>query len=227
VASRALFTSRAGGWSTGPYSSRNLGTHVGEDPEVVRRNRDQLAEEVGVRTDRLFFMEQVHGSEVIVVDDSSDPSALRRCDAMITKTPGTALVVLVADCAPLLLIGERTSAAVHVGWRGLFAGIVEKVLDAMESERFTALIGPTICSSCYQVGADLYDQALERGFIVGNQRLDIPRSIIKILHDVAGTRVERAEWNGICTLESENHYSYRRDQLTGRQAGVVIHDPQI
>ena len=227
MASQALFTSRTGGWSGGLFSERNLATHVGDDPDVVLRNRQQLATEIGVRSDRLFFMEQVHGSEVIVVDESSDPSELRRCDAMITRIPGTALAVLVADCAPLLLLGERTSAVVHVGWRGLFAGIVEKVLDAMDSERFTALIGPTICASCYQVGTDLYGDALERGFIVGSQTLDIPGSIIKILHEVSGNRVERAEWDGICTLESASHYSYRRDQITGRQAGVVIHDPQI
>ena len=221
--SRQLFTSRSGGVSKPPFAERNLALHVGDDVNDVTINRARLAVEVGVSADRLFFMNQSHGSEIVEIDQMSDATDIRYCDAMITRSAGSALAVLVADCAPLLLLGERTSAAVHVGWRGLFGGIVEKVLAAMDSERFSAFIGPTICGKCYVVGDDLHSEASQRGYVVGKNTLDIPASIVGILRAAASNRLDHAEWNGICTFESANHYSYRREQTTGRQAGVVIH----
>lgn len=168
-------------------------------------------------------MEQNHGVDIQIVDEASDHRKVRTCDALVTSTPQTALAVLVADCAPLLIRGERSSAAVHVGWRGLFGGIVEKVLERFAEERFSASIGATICGECYQIGEDLLSQAQERGFVTGAQTLDIPRSILKILHEQSGNRLIAAQWNGICTFESNEHFSYRREGRTGRQAGVVIH----
>ncbi len=221
--SREIFTSRSGGKSGAPYGSRNLALHVGDDPELVRQNREDLARELSIAPERLFFMEQSHGVEFEIVDEESDYREIRSCDAMITSTPESALAVLVADCAPLLIRGERSSAAVHVGWRGLFGGIVEKVLERFAGERFSASIGATICGECYRIGEDLLSQAEKRGFVTGAQTLDIPRSILKILHDHSGTRVIDAQWNGICTFESSEHFSYRREGITGRQAGVVIH----
>lgn len=221
--SRAIFTSRHTGKSNAPYNSRNLALHVGDNEELVRGNRRDLAAELGVLPERLFFMEQTHGVEVVLIDEKSDNSLTVSCDAMITRTPGTALAVMVADCAPLLLVGEHTTAAIHVGWRGLFDGIVEKVIDLMAGERFRALIGPTICGKCYRIGEDLHLQAQQREFITGVDTLDIPQSILKILRNESGTSLISSQWNGICTFESADHYSYRRDGITGRQAGVVIH----
>ena len=221
--SKYLFTSRSGGMSKPPFNGRNLATHVGDDPECVSENREGLAAELGVESDRLFFMNQSHGSEIIEINELSRASDVRNCDAMITRAAGTALAVLVADCAPLLLLGERTSAAVHVGWRGLFGGIVEKVLALMGSERFSAVIGPTICGKCYVIGDDLLSDASRRGFVIGNKTLDIPASIMGILRESSGGRLESAQWDGSCTFENSSFYSYRRDQVTGRQAGVVIH----
>lgn len=221
--SRAIFTSRSGGKSGTPYGTRNLALHVGDDPELVRQNREDLAHELSIASERLFFMEQNHGVDIQIVDEASDHRKVRTCDALVTSTPQTALAVLVADCAPLLIRGERSSAAVHVGWRGLFGGIVEKVLERFAEERFSASIGATICGECYQIGEDLLSQAQERGFVTGAQTLDIPRSILKILHEQSGNRLIAAQWNGICTFESNEHFSYRREGRTGRQAGVVIH----
>jgi len=213
VASKTLFTSRQSG---------NLALHVGDDPVAVRAQRAALAVEVGVLPNRLFFMAQSHGSEVIEVDSQSNSEDLRECDALISRSPDTALAVLVADCAPVLLVGERTCAAIHVGWRGLFGGIVEKVVGLMGSETFTASIGPTICGRCYEVGDDLLIAARERGFLTGEQSLDIPASILALLRESGGKRLLRASWNNICTFESEDHFSYRREEQTGRQVGVVI-----
>jgi YfiH family protein len=234
VASRYLFTTRAHGVSAPPFESNNLALHVGDDPHLVMENRKKLAHQLDIEFGRLFFMTQTHGVSIVEIDESSDVSALRECDAMITQTPGVALAVLVADCAPVVIIGEQTSAVVHVGWRGLFGGIVEKVLERFSDEPISAHIGPTICGECYEIGDDLSLEAKKRGFTVGQrshsgaqvstkQTLDIPHSIISILRSATGSRVREIEWNGVCTLENHQYFSYRRDSITGRQAGIVIH----
>lgn len=212
MASRTLFTSRPSG---------NLALHVGDDPATVRAHRAALAAHVGVAPSRLFFMAQNHGADVIEIDDESNSEDLRECDALITRSPNTALAVLVADCAPVLLVGEQSCAAIHVGWRGLFAGIVEKVIEMMGSEPFTAHIGPTICGRCYEVGNDVLIPARERGFVTGEKSLDIPASILTLLREEGGSRLLSAGWNNVCTFERADHFSYRREQQTGRQAGVV------
>lgn len=221
--SRYFFTARAGGVSDPPFDQRNLALHVGDDPAAVLINRAQLASEVGVESDRLYFMNQVHGAEIIEITHHSTHMAIRQCDALYTRTPGIALAVLVADCAPVILLGERTSAVIHVGWRGLFGGIIESALALFEDESFIAHIGPTICGTCYTIGDDLHLLARERGFVTGKDTLDIPQSITELLSAHAGKQLIGAEWNGICTYESDEHFSYRRDNTTGRQAGVVLH----
>ena len=224
--SRSIFTSRIDGVSAPPFAERNLALHVGDDPVAVRQNRHQLAVHLGIDPSRLFFMDQVHGVDVLEINESSDASQPRQCDAMITRTPGTGLAVLVADCAPVIIHGERSSAVIHVGWRGLLGGIIEKVIDLMGQERFTASIGPTICGRCYEVGDDVLIPARERGCVVNENRLDIPASILALLSATAGERMIDGKWSGVCTLESSEHFSYRRDKVTGRQVGVVVHGSQ-
>lgn len=223
VESRYFFTSRFGGVSRAPFESNNLALHVGDDSADVEVNRNALARQVGVRREQFFFMNQVHGDEVVRIDENSDFRNAPTCDALITQTPGVALAVLVADCAPILLMGERTTAAIHVGWRGLFAGIIERTIEQFGAEKFSAHIGPSICGECYEIGADLAEQAQERGFMHKKSSLDIPRSALGIIKESGGERVISAEWNGECTLHGDLYYSFRRDGITGRQAGVVVH----
>lgn len=223
MASRFLFTSRVGGVSAPPYDQRNLALHVGDDPGKVQHNRSALARELGIGSDALFFMNQVHGTDIVEITNHSLSSDPHQCDALITRKTGIALAVLVADCAPVLLLGERTSAVIHVGWRGLFGGIVEKVIAAFAGESFRAHIGPTICGRCYEIGDELRRQAGERGFVIKERGLDIPTSILNILKSSAPRELKEAEWSGICTFESAEHFSFRREKVTGRMAGVVVH----
>ena len=221
------------GASLQPYDQNNLATHVGDELERVAANRIALAQSLGISYQQLFFMNQVHGTTIVEIDKSVAPGSIFECDGLITKLPGVGLAVLVADCAPLLLMGSRTVAAIHVGWRGLFGGIVEKAVALMDGESFTALIGPTICGNCYEIGDDLAERAQLRGFRVGRSTratnenevrstLDIPRSILSIIDGLAPNQVKEATWNGVCTFESQDHFSFRREQVTGRQAGVVV-----
>ena len=144
----SFFTNRHGGFSHGDYSSWNLASHVGDDLADVELNRTKLREQVG----DFVVMSQVHGDTVVVVDKV--PAEVPVADALITNKRNLALVVMVADCIPLLLHSAESVAAVHVGRKGLVNGVALAALEAMRdmgSSEVTAIIGPSICGSCYEV----------------------------------------------------------------------------
>ena len=164
---RAGFTSRRGGVSEGSYESLNLGLHVGDDPSAVARNRLSLTSEVGFIT----WMDQVHGANVEAVDSqvltSGAPGrTFADTDGLVIDAalhPCSA-AVMVADCVPLLLAASNApiAAAVHVGRSGLFAGIASVALETMRergAQGIRAYLGPSICGRCYEVPADMRDEA--------------------------------------------------------------------
>ena len=223
------FTSRLGGTSAPPYDSANLGTHVGDDPEAVAANREAVRATTGVTS--LVFADQVHGREVAVVDGPRR-DAVPGTDALVTATPGLGLVVLAADCLPVLLAdpGAGVVAAAHAGRAGLAGGVLQATLDAMarlgaEPGRTTAVLGPAACGRCYELPADLADEV---GAAVpgsrsttaqGTPSVDLTRGARGVLEAAGLARVDAV---GGCTLEQpERFFSYRRDGRTGRHAGVV------
>src|SRR5699024_8503098 len=120
-----------GGLSVGPYSSLNLGAHVGDDPSAVARNRARMAHALDLEPESLRFMHQVHGCDVAEVRAGS-PQAAGEADVLITDDPQVALVVLVADCTPVLLLDrvEGLAAAVHAGRVGFTCGVIPAALAA-------------------------------------------------------------------------------------------------
>ena len=233
-AARLAFTDRHGGVSAPPYDALNLGGHVGDDPVAVEANRDRVAAAVGVPRERLVFMTQVHGAGVAVVDGGRPAGEpLPEVDALVTAQPGLALAVLVADCAPVLLADPAAGvvAAAHAGRTGMAVGVVHTTLDAMESlgaraERVVARVGPTVCGYCYEVPDELRASvaaAVPAGFGVTRRAtpsVDVPSGVLSQLAD----RGVDAQWVGPCTLESADHFSFRRNRVTGRSAGVVVVD---
>jgi len=216
----SFFTNRHGGYSHGDYSSWNLASHVGDDPADVERNRDKLRERVG----EFAVMSQVHGDTVVVVDKV--PAEIPVADALITSNPNLALVVMVADCIPLLLRSEKLVAAVHVGRAGLMNSIAIKTvakMRALGAMQISGSIGPAICGSCYEVPQELHDQVsaahpLASGKTrIGTPALDLPRALIAAL---AAVDVP-VEISAGCTLEDESSFSFRRNNITGRQGGVI------
>jgi YfiH family protein len=216
----AIFTDRRGGSSLAPYESFNLALHVGDDSEVVARNRSELSRTVG----NVQFMNQTHGDSFTVVEKFStiDPT----CDALITTTPGLALAVLVADCIPLLLSSSTVVAAVHVGRKGLMSSIALSVVKQMRrlgAGSIHAQLGASICGQCYEVPAAMADELLSvhpQAFALtreGNPALDLPKGLIA---ELVGEGITY-EASGICTLEDQLYFSYRRHNITGRNAGVV------
>ena len=169
----AIVTTRSGGLSEGPYATLNLGLHVGDDPERVVENRRRAAAAVGLGLADLVFCEQAHGREVVVVDQGhrgrgteSVGDAVQGTDALVTASPGIGLVVMVADCVPIVLFDPlaRVLACIHAGWRGTVARVPDATLDVMgslgaEAGRVLAGIGPAVPAARYQVGEEVTERA--------------------------------------------------------------------
>jgi YfiH family protein len=245
VQARAIFTGRtslggsaADGGSVPPYDLANLAGHVGDDPAAVAVNRAQLAGALGLAVDRLVWMDQVHGASVAVVDDSSparssDPlgRTVPETDALVTTDPSTALAVLVADCVPVLLADESAGVlgAAHAGRRGLHNGVVPATIGRMVSlgarlDRLTVRLGPAVCGLCYEVPADLRDEvaavapAAAATTRHGTPALDIRAGLVEQLERLG---VPAPIVSATCTVEDREFFSYRRDGVTGRFAGVI------
>lgn len=223
------FTSREGGVSAGPYAGLNLGGRVGDDPEAVAANRARVAAAYGVDRDRLLFMAQCHGADVLVVDGpyaGPEPSA----DAIVTTVPDLALGALVADCTPILLWDADGPAvgAAHCGRPGLLAGIVPAVVVALRdlgARDLRAVVGPSVCPRCYEVPPVMREEvatAAPASWSVsrtGTPALDVAAGAVEQL-SAAGVVV--ADWVAGCTRESAGLYSFRGEGTTGRFAGVVV-----
>jgi YfiH family protein len=156
---RALLTTRAGGVSTGPYESLNLGGHVGDDPAAVAENRSRLAAAMGFDLDALVIANQVHGADVAVVGRGDDPGDV---DVLATTDPSIALCVLVADCVPAVVADPAAGvlAVVHAGWRGVAARTMAAGIDAAVSLGATpaschVYLGPRISQASYEVGDEV------------------------------------------------------------------------
>ena len=226
---RALFSTRRGGVSEGPYESLNLGILTDDDPQRVSENRRLLAAEADLEPDSVAMGWQVHGTELRGWDSPPAPSAfaepgteLDRVDGHLTRRPGLALMVLVADCFPVALAGGGQAAMLHCGWRGLAEGILEKALERF-GEAPAAAVGPRIGGCCYEVGEEVLEAFAGMDGVAYGRMLDLRAVIVQKL-SAAG--VERVEHIDHCTsCRPELYFSHRRDGgVTGRQAGLVVLD---
>jgi YfiH family protein len=196
----------------------------------VAANRARLATELGVPESRLVWMNQVHGTEVAVVD-TPQQAAVPGTDAVVTATPGLVLCVLVADCVPVLLTDPVAGvvAAVHAGREGVRLGVVPAALAAMarlgsRPAQVSALLGPAVCGACYEVPAAMQAE-VERAAPgsatrtrQGTAGLDLRAGLAGVL-EAAG--VKEVVHDPRCTVEDRLLFSHRRDGVSGRQAGVV------
>jgi polyphenol oxidase len=202
----ALFTTRRGGVSEGPYASLNLGLWTDDDASRVRSNRERVRAEVGA--ERLAQGRQVHGTRVVV-----DAHGIEEADGQVISDPGVAAMVLVADCLPVALAGPERVGVVHAGWRGLAAGVLEEGVAACGA--VAAAIGPGIGPCCYEVGDDV-----RAVFGTSEPTLDL-KAIACARLEAAG--VGEIHDCGLCTsCDAERFFSHRRDRgVTGRQAGLA------
>jgi len=223
---RAFSTTRLGGVSAGPWSSLNLGDHVGDEPAAVAENRRRLVQVLELPGEPAW-LRQVHGTRVRRPDDE-DPCA----DACATRLPGEVCVVMTADCLPVLLCnaaGTRVAAA-HAGWRGLLGGVLEATLDRFDDppDQVMAWMGPAIGPDAFEVGDEVRQAFLAHDSDdSGHFRSHGTGHWLADLYGLARARlarrgVSRISGGDLCTFsDSTRFFSYRRDGISGRMASLI------
>jgi YfiH family protein len=223
----ALFTTRRGGVSTGPYASLNLGRWTDDDPAAVDANRDRLAAAICLPRAAIAQGRQVHETAVRRVTAPPDPHAEPQpADGQATALTGVAPLVLTADCLPVALIACGAVAMVHAGWRGLAGGILAEGVAALRElgahGQIAAAIGPGAGVCCYEVGDEVRDAFRRHATAAFDGRnVDLKAIAARELRDAG---VHEVHDSGLCTICSDPQlfFSHRRDDgVTGRQAGVA------
>ena len=221
----ALITTREGGVSSGKFASLNLSMRVGDDPRCVARNRAILR---ACLPDDPAWVKQVHGTAVI---DARRATPDAEADGVVTQSPGPVCAVMTADCLPVFL-SDRAGTSVgiaHAGWRGLAAGIVENVVQAMgvPSRDIIAYIGPGIGARRYEVAEDVRKAFVGRDAAAANSFTPRPNgTYFADLYDLARLRLAAAGvaevYGGeFCTASEGRFFSFRRDRTTGRMASLL------
>ena len=228
---RAVSTTRHGGFSRGPYASMNPAAHVGDDPATVLANRKMLQQVLQLPAEPRW-LQQVHGTTVL---DAGDPVAAGEgpvADAAYCSQTGVVCVVLTADCLPILLcdVAGRHVAALHAGWRGLAAGVIEQTIETMKQpgETLLAWLGPAIGPDAYPVGDEVRDV-----FLAHNKRAAAafqPGPDGSWMADLYRLARQRLAERGVTAIygghecsftDAERFFSYRRDGVTGRMSTLI------
>ena len=224
----ALQTTRSSGCSIAPYDSLNLGSHVGDDPLVVAKNRNSLNALVPSEP---IWLEQVHGTHVVMAETAG---CLPRADACVSRNSGAVCAVMTADCLPVLLCDTAGSvvAAVHAGWRGLADGVIEAAVAAMTvpGAQLMAWFGPAIGPQAFEVGGEVraafvgHDPAAAVAFTsmegCGDKYLADLYRLARLR--LAALDVTQVYGGDRCTYtEKDRFFSYRRDGRTGRMATLI------
>jgi purine-nucleoside/S-methyl-5'-thioadenosine phosphorylase / adenosine deaminase len=243
-------TTRHGGVSSGPYATLNLALHVGDDPASVLENRCRAAKVMGADPGDFVFCNQTHGREARIVTAAdrgrgawSLDDAIGDADALVTTDPGTVLVVMVADCVPIVLYdpAAHVLACVHAGWRGTVAHVVDAALEAMATlgtrpENVIAGLGPAISPDGYQVGDEVAGAA-RKSFGAHADSVIRPDGTGKWLFDLwaanllilglAGVAREHSHVAAIPTSAEPGHFfSDRAVRPCGRFAAIAKLQPR-
>lgn len=229
-------TTRLGGVSAAPYNTLNLGLHVGDTPAAVIENRRSFWAAVGSGAAEPVVAEQVHGTEAAVAGAAdagrgwrTRESGIPHADALVTREAGVPLTILVADCAPVALVGPSgVIGLAHAGWRGLAGGVLEAALRQMAKlgagapQECRAVIGPCIRGCCYEVGEEVWRRFPEACLAPAERpqarRLDLMAAVAHRLRE-AGLPADQIDSVGLCTAcHPELFFSHRRATQQGRPA---------
>lgn len=233
----ATFTTRHGGISETPYSSANLAFHVGDNPDTVLKNHDALAQILKYERSRLVHMHQIHSDRIVLVDETYTFDTPPECDALITNTLNIPIMVMSADCTPIILYDpiRHACASVHAGRAGALGEILPKTIKAMEQqfgslrENLHVIMGPSIRGCCYEINETIANDTESKGYITAVHRteekvfLDVNTILLQQLKtlSIEPSHIEVMEHCTSC--ESNEFFSYRADrQKTGRIAGLII-----
>lgn len=225
---RSVTTTRQGGVSQGSYASMNPADHVDDDPRAVAENRQRLRQVLNLPAAPVW-LQQVHGTVAV---DAAVAGAAPAADAAYSRQPGVVCAVLTADCLPVLLTdtaGECV-AAIHAGWRGLAAGVIEQAVAAMgqPGERLLAWLGPAIGPQAFQVGCEVrdvflaHDQASADAFRQDSDGIWYANIYHLARQRLAEYGVTAVYGGGFCSFsDADRFYSYRRSGVTGRMATLI------
>jgi YfiH family protein len=206
----------------------NLAYHVDDIKENVTKNREAVATLMNYKNEDLVYMNQVHGNNVVIVDENS-PKLIDNCDGIITKTKELPLMVMVADCIPILFFDEIKGviAAVHAGRNSTFLKIAQITANKMMNElgclanNIKVIMGPSIHTCCYEVSDELVNivkTSFGEKFCKGNN-IDLHGINVKLLEEVG---IRHIRISDICTkCSNEPFYSFRKNPKTGRFAGII------
>lgn len=224
---RALSTTRSGGVSLGPYTSLNLGDHVGDDPCAVAENRLRVRQALALPCDPTW-LQQIHGVRVV----EARPAAIEKADASIARGAGVVCAVMTADCLPVLFSDRAGSvvAAAHAGWRGLQNGVLEATVAdmAVAPDQIIAWLGPAIGPDAFEVGSAVRDAFVAAQREAADAFRPSPQG--RWLADIyalarqrlARVRVAAVYGGDSCTYNDPlRFYSFRRDGVTGRMASLI------
>ncbi|MDQ3944651.1 MAG: polyphenol oxidase family protein, partial [Actinomycetota bacterium] len=229
-----LFSDRTGGVSAPPFDSANAGYGRGDDPAAVAENRRRIGAGLGGRAtdpEAWTCLHQVHGADVFVTGPPGH-SRLPIADASVSTEPEAVLAILTADCAPVALVGPGVVGAVHAGWRGLAAGVIEAAVirvSELAGEPPSAVVGPCIHPCCYEFSpgdlklvAQRLGDGVESRTAGGELSLDVPATVRIALSRAGVAEITEID---VCTSCSPRHFSHRRDGRTGLQAMLVAAAP--
>ncbi|UJX26630.1 peptidoglycan editing factor PgeF [Pseudoalteromonas sp. CF6-2] len=224
----ALSTTRKGGVSVAPFDSFNVGLHVGDDEQAVLANRELLTNQL---PNPAVWLNQIHSSDVVVIDEDSDLNQVRSADALYTRVAKQPLAIMTADCLPVLLCSTTGDeiAAVHGGWRGLAQGILANTIAHFKAKPsdIIAWFGPAIGPSEFEVGQEVKACFCELN--ANHQHAFTPRGD-KYLADIYLLARQQLAQLGVvnifggehCTVSDKSQFfSYRRDGETGRMASLI------
>ncbi|MCD6433402.1 MAG: peptidoglycan editing factor PgeF [Sulfurimonas sp.] len=230
------FTTRDGGVSQKPYNSLNLAFHVDDNSCHVESNHELLAKRLDYNREKVVHMKQIHSDIVHIVNEDDNFNLPIECDALITNRKNTPLMVMVADCSPILFYDDvqKVIAVAHAGRQGTFKNIVKKVINSMtcrfnsKTEDIYVAIGANIGKCCYEVGSEIYHEAktldLEYAFSIKEKShyLDI-RKILKSQLLASGIKKENLKISNECSCcKNDKYFSYRANGVTGRFCGVIL-----
>jgi len=210
------FGDRDGGVSEPPFDTLNVSRIVG-NPVQAATNRERVAASLGFDIGSLAQVRQVHGADVLEAPPGCS-GVQGEGDGLVARALGVVCGVLTADCVPVLVEGRAGVAALHAGWRGLVAGVLERGAEAVGPVT-AAWIGPSIHACCYEVGDDVTGAFRRAGLPVAGPRRVDPSDAARVALERAGiTNIARSD---DCTHCRSNYFSYRRDGETGRQGSYV------
>ncbi len=228
---KAYCSTRQQGYSAAPYDSLNLGTHVGDDPQTVAKNRAALKKHVDLPAEPQW-LEQTHSTCACDLDTACEPGSY---DASYSCEKNTVCAVLTADCLPLLVCDAQGTqvAAIHAGWRGLLGGVIENTLNQAQFQPANTRVwlGPAISAQAFEVGAEVKEAFIQHqpvhknAFITGKDKAHFYADLYLLakqrLHDW-GMDLAHISGGDYCTYQQKDlFFSYRRDGQTGRIASLI------